>query len=581
MDDLYNRVSKLEQTVFKQFSQDDDGPVPETLQGTSQHLPFIRVSDHAKVASFNVDLSSRAAALPPLVQANNLFAHFAATMHPTIGILHIPSTARLIDDIYLNYHKGKLPEPASLMLLFAIFAASLLSSTPMLLQMVDATQPQATTAYQTYMRAALSILQDCRPLAESTTALAALTMLAHLTSNDDGYSVEDHLLRVRCHWMARSMGVHCIDSLRFREQRQLTRYNMIEVEIQRRVWWSIVSSDWLSSFSGGVQAGTYTFHPQHMNVDYPSNVDDEHITEMEVSNVQPLSEPTSATGIILRAKFATICREAADAMPELMVLGETPEYTTILALDSKFQAFLTELPIFYRLDPESTLRSQNICRQRPYIAWQRTHLHLALHTRLCRLHRPYHLKGMTDPAYGYSREVCVRSSQVVLDLRRSMDDTYAPMGLRPARFWVVVQHVSLAALTLATDVSFDAAAPDAEARKAKVLAAYDALEKSMEEAVGFREAIRKNLKNLLATLERQPGSTDNLSGESTEGFDNNILPNIGGCANDDSVEGITPATASEAPAQDWDWDQLFSEFLTVAPELDFSQWDQLLEGTNL
>ncbi|KAL2823802.1 hypothetical protein BDW59DRAFT_148362 [Aspergillus cavernicola] len=543
------------------------------------HLtPFSFHSRSTSPRGIPLDTGYLAGHLPPISEARELFTHFVATMQPTIGILHIPSTRHLMEQMYQGMLDGQAPDAATLLLFFGIFAGSALSTTPGLLQKLNSTQAQATAASKAYMCLSLSIIEDPQQLPASTLALAGMTVMAHLILNERG-PLEAHLTRTRCHWMARSMQIHRLDAARSKEERNLKGYNEIDIEVQRRIWWSLVASDWLSGFCGGVQEGSYTFQPNHMCVDYPSNVDDEHITATEISNIQPISQHTSTISLIYRAKFATICREVIDAMPSMTLEAQEPDYNTILALDARFQSYLNDLPAFARLDTASLRQSESICAKRPYISWQRTTAHLSFHTRLCRLHRPYHIKGMTDPKYEYSRRVCVRSAQIVLDLRRTMDEARPPVGLQPARFLVIVQHVFLAALTLATDVSFDATAPDAEVRKGKVLAAYETLEKSTEEACGFREVIQNNLRTLMLILERREGpddsprlcgSTDLRNGSAVaiaEGY--MVRP---GEEEDNSIPDPGP----------WDEnrDHLWSEFIAVAPDLDFSHWEMLLNGVD-
>lgn len=100
---------------------------------------------------------------------------------------------------------------------------------------------------------------------------------------------------------------------------------------------------------------------------------------------------------------------------------------------------------------------------------------------------------MTNPRYACSHKACIGSAQKVLELRRSVDEIDSTVGLKLARFWTVMHHVFIAALVLAMDVSFNPRAPDAEARKAKVLAAYQTLEKPQQESNCLMEGIQKNL----------------------------------------------------------------------------------------
>lgn len=149
-----------------------------------------------------------------------------------------------MEEIYQGITSEETPDRARLILLFGVFAGSALSSTPKLLQELNSTQAQGTSAYKTYMRLGLSLLQGIEPIPASTTALAAMANLSHFINNDDGYSMEGHLIRARCYWIARAMEIHKIDTPRRRKERKANRFDVVEVEVQRRVWWSLVASDW-------------------------------------------------------------------------------------------------------------------------------------------------------------------------------------------------------------------------------------------------------------------------------------------------------------------------------------------------
>ncbi|KAL4790511.1 hypothetical protein BDV19DRAFT_393992 [Aspergillus venezuelensis] len=586
---MFERLKKLEEAVFSQsngvLQTTGDGALGMAKsQGTlpnSQLLHFRSFSSHSGEPLDGEMPDEAHPYLPPLHEARELFDHFTMTMHPTMGILHIPSTKVLMEETYQNLSAGITTDQSAVALLFTIFAGSALSATPELQQRLSARTAHAAAASKKYLQLARSAVESLRTTPASTTGLSAMIVLANLITNETGHGLDGHLIRSQCYWMARSMEVHLLDTAKRQEEHRAKCCNIIELEVQRRIWWNLIATDWLSSFSGAAQEGTYLYHPSHMCVDLPTNVDDSEISATGPLEPKPLSEPTSSSFLIYRVKLASVCREVVDSMPPI-AWGTGPCYDTVLALDARFHDCLAALPGPYQLNQDSLITGEQMCDDRPYIAWQRTTAHLSVHTRLCRLHRPYHLKGMTDPTYKYSRDACVRSAQIVLDLRRSMDETQTRVGFTPARFWVVAQHVFLAALTLATDVSFDGNAPDAEIRRQKVLAAYETLEKSTEESCGFRETIQKNLRTLMSTLNREGRDADglNTNAPASNSQQHSMLLN-------QSSEPIDMAAAPDGEglsdgSAPWDenWDQLWSEFLAVAPDLDFSQWDKLLDGTD-
>jgi hypothetical protein len=301
-----------------------------------------------------------------------------------------------------------------------------------------------------------------------------------------------------------------------------------------------------------------------MAVNYPSNIDDDDLTPFtqECDLNVPLDRPTGMSAFLQRVKLGDLCREAVNTLPSMLLEQEESDYSSILALDAKFRAYLDDLPVFFRLDTPSMQYSEAIYTARPVIRHQRIAINLGLHIRICRLHRPYHLHGRTDPRYAPSYTACVASAHQVLDLRRAMDDVGArSVGPRPARLWKIAQHVFSAALVLAADVALDPGGADAGTKGERVLAACRTLEESMRESVALREGVQRNLQTLMATLRGENESGGSLLARG-KGQDGNGV----------SVEGGAQDTGGI------DWDGLWAEFLDVVPELDVPGWNALLDN---
>ncbi|KAJ5340479.1 hypothetical protein N7541_009603 [Penicillium brevicompactum] len=541
-------------------------------------------------------MAKAAGKLPPIGQARELFNHFTNALQPSLGLLHIPSTRLLMEQTYQEMLDGRQPSPTTLMLLFSVFSGAALVWSTSLLKRLSATQTEARSALHAYSQTALFILEHpTQPIQSSTNAIVAICALAHSLANDAGLSVTMRILQARGFSMARDLQIHRLDTARSQEERKLKGCDLIDIEVRRRVWWNMVASDWLSAFSGGPHEGVYIFQPKHMNVNYPSNIDDQLMMATGVQQDFPLSVPTAMSGCIQRIRTAALCREVVDALPSMLLDSQQPDYEVILALDKRFQDTIEKIPDFFKMDEESIRNSQDICRERPYITWLRISLHFSFHTRLCRLHRPYHLKGTTDPRYHYSNRVCIRSAQTVLELRRAMDEIGPEAGGYPARLWRVVQHVFFAALILATDVSFNPDAPDADIHKAKVLAAYQTLERSKEESGTLFEGVHRNMQTLLSTLKQRPGTSDlqgSLGEHSAmaprETERDGTLMGSGELPGTNDLEGrLTPTTVQETSASggltdnlEENWQQIWSDFVAVAPDLDVPQWSSLLDDVD-
>ncbi|RDW68946.1 Zn(II)2Cys6 transcription factor [Aspergillus mulundensis] len=569
--------------------------------------PIPANSPLATLLDLNVPLLTKF--LPSLEQATDLFNHFARCLQPTFGVLHIPSTRTLMQQLYQVLLDGDEPDLASLALVYAIFAGAALAWTTEFLEALHATPAEAKTAFSTYSRVALLILDDHQQaLPLSTIALEALCTLGYVLTHTDGFSHKLQTLRIRQLLMARALQIHRLDSAKCIEERRLKGCNLIETEVKRRIWWHMVASDWIFALSSGPQEGTYLLQPKHMNVNRPSNVDDEFVSAPGAQHGFPLTIPTSMSAFLYRVHLAELCREIVDVLPP--GLFESPEtwykevdYNIILDLDKRIQSTLANLPIYFKLDPASIQQSLSICHQRPYIAYQRTFLHFGINTRICRLHRPFHLEGFGNPQYAYSRSMCVRSAETVLSLRQSLDDVGALINLNPSRFWVVVQHVYHAAIILATEVSLNPQSPEAAARKEEVLAACRMLERSKHESAALKKAIQKNTQTLRMILQNQ-APVSKIGPMATKNCGNSRLPDTGGqpnlSSNIDSLYIVNPSVpavstftgteqevyvpgASEWPDtfqdQSFDddtWGKLWSDVFDVGLELDVPDWNSIL-----
>ncbi|KAJ3546194.1 hypothetical protein NM208_g2123 [Fusarium decemcellulare] len=520
------------------------------------------------------------AQLPPIDQARQLFEHFTATLHRSLCVLHIPSTRALMERTYELALSGTGdPGLEDILMLFGIFAGAALYWTNNLVQTLNSTKENAKSAFETYTHLAMSILDNAhRPLTPSTTALTAVATLAHIVLNsEDSFPTKALTLRIRCLLMARAMLLHRLDTPTSRKERRLKGENTIEIEVQRRVWWSMVASDWLGAFSGSPQEGVYTFVPRHMNVRYPCNIDDDSISPSEPIPALPLATPTDMSCFLQRLKMADLCREIVDTIPPIINEFPEPDFDVILGLDKKLQDLHKSLPDFFQLDPLNMQQTQSVCQQRPYIVWQRITVHFSLHARICRLHRPYHLEARLNPKYSYSRTATIHSAYKILELRRMMDEASAFSSFRPERYWVILQHVTMAALTLATDVSFNPDAPDAEARKEKVLAAYGTLERSKNLSNGSLEGIEKNMQNLMATLQNQPEKS------TLEGASSSIasqMSNVGTVPDQEFTPKFSDVAMSEPVGGEYSH-QLWSDFLAAVPALEDVQWTSLLQDLDL
>lgn len=75
--------------------------------------------------------------------------------------------------------------------------------------------------------------------------LQATMIVAHTLPNlDQDASVRAFFVHGTMVSQGRHMGLHCIDSSRNREDRQLNGFDPVELEMKRRLWWHLAAYDW-------------------------------------------------------------------------------------------------------------------------------------------------------------------------------------------------------------------------------------------------------------------------------------------------------------------------------------------------
>ena len=241
------------------------------------------------------------------------------------------------------------------------------------------------------------------------------------------------------------------------------------------------------ALNGGIQEGTYRIHPKQMKVLLPRNADDEDLGDININH--SLSEPTSMSYFLQRTRMGELSRSIADHLP--LALSDNPDeanYDDIIHLDRKFENFLDELPVFFRLDEESLRQSREIDRKYPHIPIQRYMINGGTHTRRSKLHQPFLIRGGShDSRYLYSRDACLRSARAVIRAQRYLDKettTAALASVHHHRLCTVIHFVFSAIMVLVMDLCFHKVEGQEqdEERRAEVLSACKVLENAREQS---------------------------------------------------------------------------------------------------
>lgn len=223
-----------------------------------------------------------------------------------------------------------------------------------------------------------------------------------------------------------------------------------------------------------------------METSHPSNVEDHDIPAgitsiSEESYSLPPRTPTSMSYFLCRIHIGTLVREVVDSLPPTFFISPTAEYgdevyDNIIAFDRRYTEHVKSLPYFFQLTiPQDHIDDyQLLIQEKPYLEWQRLLINFVIHTHWARLHRPFLIRGATQPKYAYSRMQCLHCAQTVLDIRsRTISDHN--MGA----FMYIMQHFLMAAIILAVDICSNPNDVRVSERKQEVLQACRTLDREL------------------------------------------------------------------------------------------------------
>jgi hypothetical protein len=165
------------------------------------------------------------------------------------------------------------------------------------------------------------------------------------------------------------------------------------------------------------------------------------------------------TFVLEKLRLAHLCREITDTVPfEISNITHIP-YERIIALDAKLQEYISSLPFFFRLDPESREESKAIEPMYPKIPFLRYCIMTAVHSRRCKLHQRFVLRQSLDPRYAYSRRACLESARAVIHVYQDVAAFRSPSTLM-ARMGMAIHFTHFALAVLVMDLCFNRDAPD-------------------------------------------------------------------------------------------------------------------------
>ncbi|KAL2796612.1 hypothetical protein BJX66DRAFT_133555 [Aspergillus keveii] len=454
-------------------------PVPQTAGTAGNLLSLLPRAWSPNANPATVDLVQY---LPKKQDTIGLLKYYCSYIDFLYHII-IPATVeRQIDDIYECVETGRPVIYSYIALVFAI------SGSAVFVQFAIESSAQAARCTQQFIFLCGAALVQANhthyPTVEGLQA--ALIVQHHISTVHCSASIRGMFSLASIVTQAKDMMLHRVDTVQAKNARETEGYDSLELETKRRLWWDIASLDWFLGFLSGPQEWTYLVNPNFAATDRPADLPDNAIGRPDA---RLTSTPSDMTYFLERLRLSEVCKTIIDTIGHEQVSGKEVDYTKILDLDRHVREAQSEIPDVFRLDATSRRQFRTLYHKNPTLAWQRCILQQAYYSRLCRLHRPFFIRGARDAKYSYSHVVGMTSARKVLEINRIMDEDEPRYLPSTAVVWAVMHHVFMAAVMMLLDACYN---PDdilGEKRKEEVLDVCRRLNRAQQSSSLVREGI--------------------------------------------------------------------------------------------
>jgi hypothetical protein len=314
-----------------------------------------------------------------------------------------------------------------------------------------------------------------------------------------------------------------------------------------------------------------------MNVKLPRDCDDD---DLVLGDTEPIRvpRPTSMTYFLERLRLAHLCRELNDTIPlETSKLMQLP-YEQIITMDQKLVGFISSLPFFFRLDPESRKQTEPLEAIYHNIPLLRYLITRTAHSRRCKLHQRFLLRQSLDPRYAYSRRACLESARAVIQYYDGLSSNVCP-SIVIAGMGILIYFMHLALVVLVMDLCFNRAEADEAEIKMEVKAALQMFEdtRHVSPLLGrFLSSLHQVLRKHNVYLS-DPFTSMTDQGDS---FVNAIKSDALNPPENDQIKPAQPGLDIYGPgtALDISFDDFWQSTIQGEANLDFDAWDNLFSA---
>ncbi|KHN97818.1 uncharacterized protein MAM_04207 [Metarhizium album ARSEF 1941] len=496
-------------------------------------------------------------------------------------IIHAPSMGGLIDATYNGLEQGNRVDIGAILLLLSICASTTYAWTKFDdSRCLFANSAEANSQATSWLKTSLDVADHAHRIAHiSVECIQGMIIMFYALCSFEGVSSRARSLVARSIAMGRELALHRIDYSPNGSSGEVAGTDTVKTEISRRVWWFLTATDWMLAQFSVPQEGTYTIHPNHMAVRKPRNVNDEEIGSGSEAPDHDTEEPTCVSYFLQRIRLAEVCHDLLDRSPFILLSPETSDYRKVKEVDAKFKQFISDMPSFFSMRSTSLkdlpLDDSRCSRN---ITLQRYTLNLLLQRQLCKLHLPYLARGAVEPSFAYSREMCLKSARMIIQVEHQLrKENLAYVSVRQ-RMNIVLRSVFIATIALVLNACLGGDGDDSTPSGEEVADAWRILEEARDQS----PVASKLLELSLQVLKKHRGShpaldavKDHAAAKGRSLASSPPMTPDSGHRNDGTNGMVPPQTniESETAYLEQQW-----QVLQGRMDLDAIDWDRLFWG---
>ncbi|KAK3710303.1 hypothetical protein LTR37_010369 [Vermiconidia calcicola] len=501
----------------------------------------------------------------------SIFGSYMEQFDPVQHLVHGPTVKRNLTHFYTQLQQGEPVEPNRSVLPLTVFAsaAAFWGLGQCSSSLFSSSQVAASVAIS-WLRTAMDVLEHVRRSASASLETVQASIIAiFLIYNIEGLSPKVRALAYSALCTAKDLKLHRTDDPSCMLQ-AASQAEVVDLEVRRRVWWHLASTDWSLALAGGPHEGTYNVNPKHMRVKRPRNISDEELESKPADFDHPSSEPTIMAYYLQRIRLSEICRDVAD----LLWAFDADEVSVgdIKATDAKFDVMLTELPMFLRWDEGNRTGYEHIDSKDVHMRLQRYTVHLMTHSRRCKFHLPFLLRASVDAEYAFSREACLRAARTVIQVQRELSREPRSLWIVNSRLCCILHLVFYATVALVMDLSVNRDADSGEARKKEIQEACNTLEGAKQQSA----AAGMFLESLMAVMRKHQIKLKNHEGIEIES------PAFATGAAEASalapgfVDVFDGAQMNGEVSNNFEFEEIWQTYIDMDSSMDPQSWDALI-----